>query len=214
MNAPVVLAMDLSTPRGHVVAWSAGSVVYEAHFTSERSHNSMLYAPLGEALEAAGDRLSLVVIGTGPGSYTGVRISIAAAHGVALSRSIPVIGLPSIAALSDEPHYAVVGDARRGKFYRAQIEEGRLLGEVHLADAAETLSSLQQLGLPVFSSDEVNPLPEVQTTLSNPCARRLAITASALGEEAVWTLAERGVEPLYVQEAFITKAKPRAGQPG
>jgi len=213
MNAPVIIAMDLSTPRGHVVAWSGGQSLYEAHFTSERSHNSLLYTPLGEALEAAGDGIALLVVGTGPGSYTGVRISIAAAHGVALSKSIPVIGLPSIASLDDAAHYLVVGDARRGKYYRAQIEEGRLLGGVTLGGEEEIRAWSEHASMPIFTADETPPLAVAGIQTRHPSAVRLAATAASLGEETIWTLAENGVEPLYVQEAFITKAKPKAGAP-
>lgn len=209
MNDTVILALELSTPRGHVAVVKDGSVWFEAEFVSERSHNSMLYAPLEKALEAAGSSLGLIVVGTGPGSYTGVRISIAAAHGVALSRNVPVIGLPSIAALDDSPHHAVVGDARRGKFYHAVIEEGRLLGGVPLGDEAETRAWISEHGLSVFTSDDKEPLAGTGILCRRPCAIRLANAAAALGEEAVWTLAEKGVEPLYVQEAFITKAKPK-----
>ena len=209
MNEAVILALELSTPRGHVAVVRSGSVLFEAEFVSERSHNSMLYAPLGEALEAAGDALALIVAGTGPGSYTGVRISIAAAHGVALSRNVPVIGLPSIAALDDSPRHAVVGDARRGKYYHAVIEEGRILGGVPLGNEEETRAWIASSGVHVFTSDDKEPLAGVGIICRRPCAIRLAQSAAALGEEAVWTLAEKDVEPLYVQEAFITKAKPK-----
>lgn len=214
MSAPVILAMDLSTSHGHVVAWSGGQTLYEAHFTSERSHNSLLYSPLGEALDMAGNRLALLVVGTGPGSYTGVRISIAAAHGVALSRSVPVIGLPSIASLDDAPLYRVVGDARRGKYYRAQVEHGRLLGSVALGSEEETRAWIAASCCPVFTADEAPPFADLKMETRRPCALRLAMTASALGEETIWTLSEKGVEPFYVQEAFITKAKPKNNSPG
>jgi tRNA threonylcarbamoyladenosine biosynthesis protein TsaB len=202
-----ILAMDLSTPHGHVVVWNGGRVVYEAGFTSDRSHNSMLYDPLRAALEAAGEKLALVVVGTGPGSYTGVRISISAAHGIALSRQVPVIGLPSIAALDDAARYTVVGDARRGMFYQATVERGHLIGAVKLADEAATRAWVRSLTCPVFTADPTVPVADLEIACRAPSAQRLAATASALGEEAVWTLTERGVEPLYVQEAFITTAK-------
>jgi tRNA A37 threonylcarbamoyladenosine modification protein TsaB len=163
----------------------------------------MLYAPLKEALLAAGDALSLIVVGTGPGSYTGVRISIAAAHGVALSRSVPIIGCPSIAALSGEERYRVVGDARRGKLYTAEVSKGHLISPLVLVE------SLPPSALPTFTSDENSHGADIQR--SHPDAILLARKAMALGEEAVWTLAqEHHLEPLYVQEAFITKAKQRA----
>ena len=80
-----ILAIELSTRRGNIAVTRGGQLVFEQDFTSHRSHNSMLYAPLAAALETAGTDLTKIIIGTGPGSYTGVRISIAAAHGVAVA---------------------------------------------------------------------------------------------------------------------------------
>ncbi len=200
-----ILAIDLSTPRGQVAVVRAEAVLYEVAFVSERSHNSMLYTPLQEALEIAGQDLALVVVGTGPGSYTGVRISIAAGHGIGLSRSIPIIGWPSIATLDEAQAYTVIGDARRGNHYAAWIRNGRLQGQPSIMPAAETASWIAQSEEAAFTSDAKPPSPAV--IAREPSATRLASIAASLGEEAVWTLAERGVEPLYVEEAFITKPK-------
>jgi tRNA threonylcarbamoyl adenosine modification protein YeaZ len=185
----------------------AGEVLFEEAFVSERSHNSMLYAPLEMALGAAGADLGLIVVGTGPGSYTGVRISIAAAQGVGLSRRVPVMGWPSIAALHDGPSYAVAGDARRGRCYVARVRERHHLEPLELIESGATGDWVRRSGMPVFSSDAKPPAPGVELRL--PCAIRLAQIASHLGEETVWTLMERPLEPLYVQEAFITQ--PKAG---
>lgn len=197
------LGIDLSTSHGHIAVVADDDVVmFEQTFTSERSHNSMLYGPLGEALEVAGDGLKAIVIGTGPGSYTGVRISIAAAYGVALSRSVPVNGVPSIAALGDES-YAVIGDARRGKFYAAEVRDGLLTDGFALLDEAGLRAWLEEhKDLPLRSSDVVAPLGLANVQLTRPSAIRLARHGLRPG-----LVADDNVEPLYVQEAFITKAK-------
>ena len=200
-----ILAIELSTPRGHIAVTRDGAVVFEQDFTSHRSHNSMLYAPLAAALEIAGTELAKIVVGTGPGSYTGVRISIAAAHGVALSRDVPVIGLPSIATLSEAPEHLVVGDARRGKFYTALVRNGRLVDGVPLHDESGLRAWLDEhAGLPCFTSDPAAPLQLPQVLLAQPSARLLALQAE--NEQATGA----DIEPLYVQEAFITKAKTRS----
>lgn len=198
-----VLGIDLSTSRGHIaVVREDGSVAYEADFTSERSHNSMLYGPLAEALEVAGDQLQSIVVGTGPGSYTGVRISIAAAYGVALSRGVPVRGLPSIAAL-DGGAYAVIGDARRGKFYAARVRDCQLEAELVLLDEHGLRAWLEEHpGVPVSTSDGKAPLALPQVAVAVPSAVRLARHGLRAG------LVEADhLEPLYVQAAFITTAK-------
>jgi len=197
-----ILAIELSTSRGHIAVRRDGELVFEKDFTSHRSHNSMLYAPLAAALEVAGGALDKIVIGTGPGSYTGVRISIAAAHGVAISRQVPVIGLPSIAALSEAPEHVAVGDARRGKFYAALIREGEMVGEVALLDEAGLRAWLdERADLPCFTSDGAAPLQLARVTIAQPSAVLLALHAEIVQAN------ELDIEPLYVQDAFITKAK-------
>lgn len=60
--------------------------------------------------------LAAIGVGTGPGNFTGVRISVAAARGLALSLGIPAIGVTTFEALSfglSHPAVALV-DARRG----------------------------------------------------------------------------------------------------
>lgn len=199
-----VLALDLSTPRGHIAVLRGETVVYEQAFTSHRSHNSQLYAPLAEALDIAGADLSKLIIGTGPGSYTGVRISIAAAQGVALSRSVPVVGLPSLVALSDEPEYLVTGDARRGKFYTARVRDGLLIEGIALHDEASFRTWLDACpALPCYTSDAASPLQIERIKSTPPSALLLARHGSDVSET------EQDLEPIYVQDAFITKAKPR-----
>lgn len=198
-----ILAIDLSTPRGHIAVTKAGQVIYEQDFTSHRSHNSMLYGPLAVALEAAGKDLTKIAVGTGPGSYTGVRISIAAAHGVALSRGLQVVGLPSLTAVSQLPEFLVVGDARRGKYYAGRISDRKLKDSLLLLEESELRIWRQQnSGLDCFTTDPVVPLELPAVVIAQPSAALLALHA---GDE----YAEPGVEiePIYVQDAFITKAK-------
>ena len=203
-----ILAIELSTPTGQLAGVRAGEVLNESAFTSNRSHNSMLYAPLAEALEAAGKTLGLIVVGTGPGSYTGVRIGIAAAHGVALSRQVPVVGLPSIAALSDEPSYCVIGDARRGKFYTVRVTQGALQGALELHDEAGLREwSARHAGEPCFTSDAVVPLALPGVVIAQPNAALLAQLAAKLNAQDVERLTAHALEPLYITEAFITTAK-------
>lgn len=198
-----VLGIDLSTSRGHIaVVREDRSVAFEADFTSERSHNSMLYGPLAEALEIAGDELQTIVMGTGPGSYTGVRISIAAAYGVALSRRVPVHGLPSIAALQ-HGSYAVIGDARRGQFYAAVVRDSQLEADVVLLDESALRAWLAaHHDTPIFTSDGKPPLALPQVT----CVLPSAVTLACHGFRPDLVEADH-LEPLYVQAAFITTAK-------
>lgn len=205
-----ILAIELSTARGQVALVRGEEVLFLETFTSERSHNSRLYSPLGRALDAAAGGLDLIVVGTGPGSYTGVRIGIAAAQGVALARSVPVIGWPSVGAPweVEESSFFVVGDARRGGFYVFCVTENRHPEAPLLLSEAEIHQWRGDQGAArIISFDPVVPLGLPGITLCHPSAPRLARIASALSEPELARLASRPLEPVYVREAFITKAK-------
>ena len=83
-SGEAILAIETSTRQGSVALRLGGRVEFAETFASQRSHNSQLFAPLEKALEIAERRITLVVVGTGPGSYTGARIGIAAGQGVAI----------------------------------------------------------------------------------------------------------------------------------
>ena len=94
-------------------------------FTSERSHNSQIFAPLEEALMSCNHAPSLNVVGTGPGSYTGIRIGIAAGLGLSMALKAPIIGIPSICCAESTDQnslYHVIGDARRESWYVASVD--------------------------------------------------------------------------------------------
>lgn len=203
-----VLALDLSSPRGVLAVVRDGEVLHEAAFVSERSHNARLFAPLGEALEALGAGPARLVVGTGPGSYTGVRIAIAAAQGVALARGWPVFGLPSLVTAAAAP-YRVLGDARRGQYYVADIAGGAV-AELRLLDA-EAARAEVATGGDWFTYDAVVPLGLTNVQAARPDAVALARQAAGLDEATVAARAALPLEPLYLQEAFITTAK-KAGK--
>lgn len=71
----------------------------------ERGHAEHLFPMIEAALEEAGagySDLTKIAVCTGPGSFTGVRIGVAAARGLALGRGIPVVGVTRFEALAAE----------------------------------------------------------------------------------------------------------------
>lgn len=212
-NNCVLLALDLSTPRGALAVMRGSDVLFEADFTAHRSHNAQLFEPLRAGLRAAGEELAGIIIGTGPGSYTGVRIAIAAAQGVSMSRGVPVVGLPSLlapAAAEDRQDFCMVGDARRDSSFAAVVRKGKLTDAgIQLMPTAELLGwSKDHDNLPLFTFDAPTS-KVVAATLTHPCPIRMAKMAM---NEMPHQTAEK-LEPIYLRDAFITIAKPRATQP-
>lgn len=207
-----VLAIELSTPHGRLALVRGNEIRFSAEFASQRTHHSLLFDPLRRALQEAGDDLDLIVVGTGPGSYTGVRIAIAAAHGIALARGIPVIGWPSITvpeAAGNLRSFAVFGDARRNSYYFAVIDDGELRGTLELLDEPSARARLRDgSGLRLFSLDEtLPPWTDGMVARSRPSAELLARKAAQLSVDQVKRLSEGPIEPCYVREAFVTSPK-------
>lgn len=205
-----VLAIEISTAQGKLAVVRGGELVFSTQFASHRSHNAQLFAPLGDALAAAGDDLAGIVVGTGPGSYTGVRIAIAAAQGVGLSRGVPVIGLssalvPENAGKGDA--FGFVGDARRNSFYAARIENGTFAEPVHVLLPDEFRAWLEaNRDVPVVTYEK--PVADVGfARLSAPSAELLARHAQRLTRADIDQLTALPLEPFYVRDAFITTPK-------
>ena len=95
--------------------------------------------PLLEELLAEGGiawtDLKALAVGTGPGNFTGVRISVAAARGLALGLGIPAVGVTRLEALAHglPRPLVVIEDAKRGQVY-VQLFTPAGPGSAHLAD--------------------------------------------------------------------------------
>jgi len=199
-----ILALETSSPSGSLALWRDGVIAAREEFSSERAHNSVLFAPLERMLRKAG-ALRGLVCGTGPGSYTGVRVGIAAAIGISMARRVPLLGLPSVLALPAR-RCAVCGDARRGAWWWAEVEDGALTlppAAVSLEQAAALAGAWEG---PVFTVDAVSP-PFCQAEPVTPAAEHLAAAIAGL-PDAEWSRrAALPVEPLYLAAPFITLSK-------
>jgi len=89
-----------------------------------------------------GERPDRIVVGTGPGSFAGVRSALAFAQGYALGSGCEVLGLPSACALADGGKVAVVGDARRGKAWVALFDGCDPVKDVFQVQQAELAESV------------------------------------------------------------------------
>lgn len=124
----ITIAIETSARTASVAARADGrTLVLEL---SGRAHASDLLPRIAEALETLGagpDAIGCLVVGTGPGSYTGLRVGCATALGLARGSGAALVGVPSVAALAYEhlregERGAVVLDARAGAFYYALYE--------------------------------------------------------------------------------------------
>jgi len=203
------LGIETSTPHASLALWDpvVGSVVWERTFSSDRAHNSVIFGPLREALEVvAGCGLNGIVLGTGPGSYSGVRVGIAVASALSLARGCRVVGLPSIVALAADA--LVVGDARRQTYYTAEVRGHRLAAAPVLADEGEFLQRVAATPEPALLTTDPKPPLDIPAQVVTPSAGVLAQLAAALSENEWAALAELPLEPLYLRAPYITTPNP------
>ena len=125
-----VLAIDTSTSRSCVAIIDGADVLYSGFKDGATAHGPSLPALVQEAL-AVSD-VDEVVVGMGPGPFTGLRVGIAFAQSFALAREIPVRGvcsLDAIAAQIQEKDFIITVDARRKEVYWARYTDGVRVGD-------------------------------------------------------------------------------------
>lgn len=161
----MLLAVDTSTRTIGLALYREDRVLHEATWTSQNYHTMQLAPAVQAAVEQAGEQISAleaVAVAIGPGSFTGLRIGVAFAKGLALSRRVPLIGIPSLDILAaaqirqDLPMVALL-HAGRGRLAIQwyQVEKGawRSSGEMEVL-TAEALG--EKVPVPVYVCGELN----------------------------------------------------------
>ncbi len=206
-----ILAIETSTSRGSVARYEEGRPVEVIEFSSDRSHNSVIFGPLAAVLKAGPP--DLIVVATGPGSYSGIRVGIAAGLGISLAQQVPLIGLSSLTAFGEAyalERYAITGDARRGSWWYAEVESGQLVLPPVVEEASAIAARTAMVPGQLFTLDPASP-PFCQAQPVRPRADVLACRAASLSQEAVARLSALETEPLYLRAPFITVSRKAAG---
>jgi tRNA threonylcarbamoyladenosine biosynthesis protein TsaB len=123
----VILGLDTATAGTAVAVWAPEGPAVERRDDpppgARPAHAGKLLVLVEEALDAAGagwDDIERIGVGVGPGSFTGLRLGIATARGLAQARGLPLVGVSSLAALARgvrPPYVVAVIDARRGEVF-------------------------------------------------------------------------------------------------
>lgn len=128
----IVLALDTCLASCSVAVRDGEHVLAHACEVMARGHQERL-APMAEAVMAqAGlpfSAIERIGVTVGPGSFTGLRVGVAFAKGLASALGMPAVGIGTLEALAAEAEglvFAVI-DARRGQVYGQAFEDGRAL---------------------------------------------------------------------------------------
>jgi tRNA threonylcarbamoyladenosine biosynthesis protein TsaB len=197
-----ILALELSTGQGSIAWLEHDREPFVRTFTNDRKHSGLFFQNLQTCVREFG-LPDGIVVGLGPGSYAGVRISIAAAVGLRAAAATKLLGVASICGMDTGARdYCVIGDARRASFFFGRVVNGRLMEGPSLHSGMELEMKIKELSGPLYSSE---PLPQFpKATLAYPSARRLAMIAcDQIGEIAD----TQSLEPIYLRGPHITVPK-------
>jgi len=207
-----ILGIETSSPRGSVALVEGGRVVCELQHERPNAHGESIQPLIERALEVAGwpvTSLDRVAVGTGPGSFTGLRVGIALAQGIAEGLEVPLVGIGSLAAMAFAVPASEVGlrcavvDARHGELFAAVYDAvGR---EIVAPSLAPNLAAVESwlvdrsepiifVGLPPSEPSRAGSRHFSSLAADLPHARSTALAA----QEA--SVPEGGVHACYVRQ--------------
>ncbi|TKD12301.1 tRNA (adenosine(37)-N6)-threonylcarbamoyltransferase complex dimerization subunit type 1 TsaB [Polyangium fumosum] len=130
-----LLAISTSTPRGSAAVFDGGKLLGASVYTDLAGHAERVFLAAAEALAAAGVSAASIeafACDIGPGSFTGVRVGVAAAKGMAIGQGAPLAGVGSLEAMAADafasgragPHDIVVAalDAKKQELFLAAFD--------------------------------------------------------------------------------------------
>jgi tRNA threonylcarbamoyl adenosine modification protein YeaZ len=133
----ISLAIDTATSRTIVGILDGDKVLFESFHEGATEHGFAITELVVKAL-AVCPKPDQIVVGMGPGPFTGLRVGITFARSFAMARDIPVIGVCSLDAIAvDKSEYTVAIDARRKEIYWASYKSGERISGPSVNKPAE-----------------------------------------------------------------------------
>ena len=212
-----ILALEFSSGQRSVAVLHAGPKGVASQAEVVQTGNAGLMSMIEQALRETGlerEQIECIALGLGPGSYTGIRASIASAQGWQLTRDVKLLGIGSDEVLAEQARtdglkgrVAIVIDAQRNEFYLETFEI--------TAQTCERIEPLRLASLAEVEAAEKSGLllvgPEIERHFPNgrvlfPRAATLAMMALNRRD---FVAGER-LEPIYLrQTSFVKAPKPR-----
>ena len=157
-----ILAFETSAKAGSVALVENGCLLAESYQNTGLTHSQTLMTMAQELLRSCGltpQQVEAVAVAAGPGSFTGVRIGVAAAKGFAWGGQLPLYGVSTLEAMAlqmgiYEGYVVPVMDARRSQVYNAVFaaREGMLsrVTEDRAISLAELAEEMKNFEKPIF----------------------------------------------------------------
>ncbi|WP_155058614.1 tRNA (adenosine(37)-N6)-threonylcarbamoyltransferase complex dimerization subunit type 1 TsaB [Streptomyces blattellae] len=190
----LLLALDTATPAVTVALHDGTDVVASSSQIDARRHGELLLPAVDRVLTEAGLRLDAVtgiVVGIGPGPYTGLRVGLMTADTFGLALGVPVHGLCTLDGLAYASDmgspFVVATDARRKEVYWARYADSRTrVTEPAVdrpADIADRVAGLPAVGAGALLYPDTFPSVHEPEHVSAAALASLAAERLAAGEE-------------------------------
>jgi tRNA threonylcarbamoyladenosine biosynthesis protein TsaB len=188
------LAIETSTSRGSIALGNDKVVVQSIDLAILQRHSASLFPALTR-LGLPRLKIRRIIVGIGPGSFSGIRVGIAAAQGIALAQDVPVVGICSAWSIAVQfshiTRLGVFADAKRREAFCTAFANGALDRETYLLPMADIEDHTGKFTLAVSAE----PLPGI-TTRAHPRAQDLlGFPPSFSG----W-VRHQPLEPIYLRE--------------
>jgi tRNA threonylcarbamoyladenosine biosynthesis protein TsaB len=208
----MIIAIDgASTDLSVALLEADGTPIGEDAWTSEQRQSSELLPRLLSLIDRHGRSLpetTALAVGTGPGSFTGLRVAMALAKGLAIALGRPIVGVPGLAAWLETEPDAVAALARAGAreaYVLLRDHDEPMLADrdrLHERLADRVVVAPSELAS-AFGLDEAR-FPRAATAIGRAAARRLA--AGEPGDDLArleprYLRAPRGLEASQAEEA-------------
>jgi tRNA threonylcarbamoyladenosine biosynthesis protein TsaB len=212
----MLLAVDTSTAQVGLALYDGAQVMAEYAWRSSRRHTVELAPAIADLLARCGatmDQVHALGVALGPGSFTSLRVGLALVKGLALSRHIPLIGIPTLDILAHaqpagrHPLLCAI-QAGRGRFavgaYKGSRKGWQAQGAARVVSLEALIAEAQVPSVLCgeFSAEEVQKMKDLGIRLASPAqsVRRPAVLA-----ELAWARWQAGdmddeasLAPLYL----------------
>lgn len=198
---PCILAFDSATGPCSVAVWKQGSIAAYREIANPAMQSAQLMPMIEQALAASGiayKDLSAVACTIGPGSFTGIRVGLAAARGIALAAGIKGMGFSTLEVLAfgadaiNQPILALLS-AGKGEHYYQGFAAGVHPKPLFVPKVGTLDEAVQSMPAPFITVGNATLLGVEATPITFPRADALA------GLAAKWPDPAAALNPFYIR---------------
>lgn len=195
----LTLVIETATERAIVALVQDGTVLYMAGLPVGFHNSKYLVPKIEEAFFESGKKindLNCITVGTGPGSYTGIRVGVSVAKTLSYARKIPMVGVGTLESFipNNDCDFCTILDARLSGFY--VLKGKKLLNKITFQKTPEICTE----------TDLIKFLEGVEV-LVTPIVSSLNLRLERLYPENKWEWNETAPDPLEMARSAQNKLK-------